>query len=184
MISKLDQSVQQDRDFPFSGKHIHALIHSHCVLKRLFFDVAEQCPTMNFLLCGAEWNFVLLPPNIRYTGYVPSERLPELYGGARLVLNVTREEMAAYGDAAALRLFEATICGACLVSDFWQGLDTLFEPEQEILIIKKPEDLIRYLQNVSWEESRAIGRRARARTLRHHTADIRIGELLSLVEVS
>ena len=109
--------------------------------------------------------------------------MPELYSSARLVLNVTHEEMATYGDAAALRLFEATICGACLLSDFWQGLDTLFIPEQEILIVKETQDVVQYLQTIDWPQSRAIGQRARTRTLRDHTADTRISTFLSLVGI-
>lgn len=153
-------------------------------LKRFFFDVARLCPQNHFLLSGADWTGVELPDNTRYLGYVPSQRLAQLYCSARLVLNVTREEMASYGDAAALRLFEAAACEACLVSDKWSGLDQLFSPEHEILLVDRTDDVVRYLTNVDWQTSRAIGRRARERVMSEHTAEIRLSQFLDLIGMS
>jgi spore maturation protein CgeB len=151
------------------------------MLKQLFFDVAEQCPAERFLLAGAEWESIPLPHNISYLGYVPSTRLPELYSSARLVLNVTREEMAVYGHAAALRLFEAAICGACIVSDTWQGLDTIFVPGKEILLVEDTEDVVRYMKTIDKSQAYTIGQYARSRVLVDHTGDIRVDNFLSCI---
>ncbi len=150
-------------------------------LQRLFFDVAESAPNWKFLLSGADWGGANLPSNTRYLGYVPSKTLPQLYSSARLVLNVTREEMAAYGCAAALRLFEAAACGACIVSDVWLGLGELFVLEEEILTAHDADDVIAHLSTIDREQSRKIGALARARVLREHSADIRVKEFLSLI---
>jgi spore maturation protein CgeB len=152
-------------------------------LKRLFFDAAMCCPDYQFLLAGADWKELLLPNNMRYLGYVPSERLPELYSSARLVLNVTREEMAAYGHAASLRLFEAAACGACLVSDSWPGLERLFVPGEEVLVAESTEEVLTYLSTIGREQAQAIGINARKRVERDHTVDIRVGQFLGLTDI-
>jgi len=150
-------------------------------LRNFFFELATNCPEMTFLLAGAEWNKMKLPSNVKYLGYVPSDQLAELYSSPRMVLNVTREEMAAYGDAASLRLFESTICGACLVSDKWVGIDKLFEPNKEILLIDTKEDMLQLLKTITWEQSRQIGKAARERVLKEHTSDIRLDQFLNNV---
>lgn len=150
-------------------------------LKRLFLDVARLSPTYTFLLTGADWQGIDLAENTRYLGYIPSDQLPALYSSARLVLNVTREEMAAYGNAAALRLFEAAACQACIVSDNWAGLDQIFVPDEEILLAQSTEEVISYLRQVSPTRARQIGTQARSRVLREHTAALRINQFLALI---
>lgn len=150
-------------------------------LLHLFFDLATRYPHYRFVLAGADWDDIHLPDAVRYLGYVPSPRLAQLYSSARLVLNVTREEMAAYGDAAALRLFEAAACEACLVSDWWAGLDQLFTIEKELLIATGPDDVVRLLSTVDPAHARAIGAAARRRVLADHTANVRIAQFLSLI---
>jgi spore maturation protein CgeB len=153
-------------------------------LTQLFFTVARRCPEYRFFLAGADWDGRQLPDNMRFLGYVPSNRLPELYSSVRLVLNVTREEMASYGHAATLRLFEAAACGACLISDTWLGLDQLFVPGEEILIAKSSDDVVNYLSRIERRQSRAIGVRARKRIIRDHTADKRVDQLLEVMGIN
>jgi spore maturation protein CgeB len=168
-------------DLLFIGNPAHGRRNS---LEQLFLSVARECSTMQFVLAGAEWDSVPLPDNIRYLGYVPSAELALLYSNARLVLNITRREMAIYGDAAALRLFEAAACGACIVSDYWPGLERLFLPGEEILIVHGGADVKRYLETIDRQRAGIIGKSARARVLRDHTADSRIDELISLLQVN
>ena len=64
-----------------------------------------------------------------------------------------------------------------IISDWWDGLDTLFEPGKEILVARSPDDTIRYLRETSEAERKAIGRRARQRVLADHTAAHRAAEV-------
>ncbi|MGN6126796.1 MAG: glycosyltransferase family protein, partial [Humibacter sp.] len=41
------------------------------------------------------------------------------------------------------RMFEAAACGAPIISDWWEGLDTLFTPGEEIVIARSSEDVVR-----------------------------------------
>jgi spore maturation protein CgeB len=76
-----------------------------------------------------------------------------------------------------VRLFEAAACGTPIISDWWAGLETLFEPGSEVLIARAPEDTLRYVRELDEAERRAIGARARARVLADHTAAHRAAEL-------
>jgi spore maturation protein CgeB len=80
-----------------------------------------------------------------------------------------------------VRLFEAAACGTAIVSDRWEGLETFFEPDREILIAESSEDVLGWLRELPDEERLAIGARGRERVLSEHTAAHRAAELESYV---
>jgi spore maturation protein CgeB len=81
------------------------------------------------------------------------------------------------GYSPSVRLFEAAACGTPIISDYWEGLDTIFELGKEILIAESPSDILRYLRDMAEAERLAIGDRARIRVLEQHTAAHRAAEL-------
>jgi spore maturation protein CgeB len=89
--------------------------------------------------------------------------------------------MIAAGWSPSVRLFEAAACGVPIVSDWWEGLDAFFEPDREILVARDPDDVQRYLTEMSAHARQTIARHARTRILREHTADRRAEELEKLV---
>jgi len=70
-------------------------------------------------------------------------------------------------------LFEAAGCGAAIISDSWPGLETFFSPGREILEAQSACDVTRYLEELSAENARNIGRRAQERVLAEHSAEKR-----------
>ena len=85
--------------------------------------------------------------------------------------------MIAAGFSPSVRLFEAAACGTPIISDFWQGIDTFFKPDEEILISHSPDETLVYLEEISELDRRRIGYRARERVLAKHTARHRAIEL-------
>jgi spore maturation protein CgeB len=85
--------------------------------------------------------------------------------------------MVAAGWSPSVRLFEAAACGTPIVSDPWEGLDSLFVPGEEILVATRPETVLEYVHDLDEEEVRALGERARSRVLAEHTAAHRAAEL-------
>jgi spore maturation protein CgeB len=81
------------------------------------------------------------------------------------------------GHAPSVRLFEAAACGTTIISDYWEGIDILFEPEKEILIADSSEDVLRYLKEIPDDERIKIGQSAKNRVLTSHTAAHRAIEL-------
>jgi spore maturation protein CgeB len=109
--------------------------------------------------------------------HLPPSRHATFYGAQRFTLNLTRADMVAAGFSPSVRLFEAAACGTPIISDFWEGLGTLFEPGTEILVAQSPEDVLGWIQDLPASERLAIGARARARVLAQHTAAHRAAEL-------
>jgi spore maturation protein CgeB len=86
------------------------------------------------------------------------------------------------GLSPSVRLFEAAACGTTIISDYWDGLETLFEPDKEILIARSTDDVQRYLSDINDEQRDHIGRRARKRVLDEHSSRERARQLMEYVE--
>jgi len=79
-----------------------------------------------------------------------------------------------------IRLFEATGCGSCIVTDARAGVEKLFEPDTEIVTYRSKEDL---REKVQWltdhpRERAAIAAAGQRRVLKDHTLDGRLDGLL------
>jgi spore maturation protein CgeB len=153
-------------------------------LQTLFVEPARRLPEHRFILGGSQygaafpWN-----RNIYFLGHVPSADHPAFYCSSMLTLNVTRQPMAELGYCPSGRLFEATACGAAVLSDVWPGLDRFFEPGAEILVAGSSEEAMQAL-NRSPEELAKIARAGRERTLAVHTSHARAEQFEEIINRS
>src|SRR5262249_18735062 len=82
-----------------------------------------------------------------------------------------------------MRLYEATGVGTCLVTDWKPNLGEMFEPGKEVAAYRSPQecrDLINYYLAHDAERE-ALARAGQQRTLRDHTYERRMQELVELV---
>ncbi len=146
-------------------------------LQRLFLEPAERMPAARFLIGGAQYPTDFpWAGNIAFVRHTPPQLHSAFFSSCRATLNVTRKAMARYGYCPSGRLFEAAACGAPLLTDTWEGLDTFFTPGGEILPVATADEVLRAL-SLSDGELRAIAGRARERTLEEHTGACRVREL-------
>jgi len=151
-------------------------------LDSMFLEVARQRATSRFLLAGAlypaEWQW---PANVQRREHIAPAEHPALYCSSRLTLNLTREEMAASGYCPSGRFFEAAACGTAIVSDWFVGLDSFFEPGQELLVARDTAEVLHALDRAD-AELMHMARRARERTLDEHTGYQRAQSMLAAFE--
>ncbi len=138
-------------------------------VRSFFLAAAERLPGRSFLLGGAGWGDLPLPPNVRWLGHVPTADHNALNCSATAVLNVNRASMARFGFSPPTRVFEAAGAGACLVSDAWTGIELFLEPGREILIANDGAEVAQHLAGVTAGRARRIGEAARRRVLADHT---------------
>jgi nucleoside-diphosphate-sugar epimerase len=84
------------------------------------------------------------------------------------------------GWSPSVRLFEAAACGTPVISDRWDGIDSLFEPACEIFLAGDTADVVDLL--TSEADASAVGRAARTRILCGHTSRHRAAELERAIE--
>src|SRR5690606_6576954 len=154
-------------------------------LERLLTRTARRWGGGRFVVAGPQYpEHVRWPVNVERIEHLPPESHRRFYCRQRFTLNVTRAAMIEAGHAPSVRLFEAAACGTPIISDAWDGLDTLFEPGTEILLPRSPREVIDWLVDMSERERRAIGARARTRVLQQHTASHRARELIEHVQLA
>ncbi len=148
-------------------------------LDALLVESALARPQGRFCVAGPQYPATIRwPANVERIEHLPPAGHRAWYNAQRFTLNVTRDDMIRAGHSPSVRLFEAAACGTPIVSDWWEGLDTVFEIGKEILVARSTEEALRILDETSEDERCAMGERARQRVLREHTAAQRARELV------
>lgn len=142
-----------------------------------FLNVAAQMPECRFILGGNGWHDKPMSSNINYIGHVFTKDHNALNCSPKAVLNISRDSMAKYGFSPATRVFEAAGAGACIITDYWLGIDTFFEPGEEILVANSGDEVKEILSLLTKEKAIAIGQAALKKVLAQHTYTHRAAEL-------
>ena len=147
-------------------------------LNRLMLDATYQWEEGKFVVVGPQYpDHINWNHNVQRIEHLPPDKHNKFYNQQRFTLNITRADMIAAGYSPSVRLFEAAACGTPIISDWWEGLDTVFNLNTEILISRSPSDTIQFLQQIPEDERKEIGRQARKRILAEHTAAHRARQL-------
>ncbi len=146
-------------------------------VEKFFLNVAAAMTDKNFILGGNGWHDKPMSPNVKYIGHVFTKDHNAFNCSPLALLNISRDSMARYGFSPATRVFEAAGAGACIITDFWKGIDYFFEPGKEILIAENGEDVECHLKTLTPERSKEIGMAAQKKVLAEHTYNNRV-ELL------
>ncbi len=98
-------------------------------------EPARRLSGRNFVVAGPSYpSGIDWPANVARVDHIPPPEHRHFYNGQRFTLNVTRDDMIAAGYSPSVRLFEAAACATPIISDVWEGIDTLFEPGEEISV--------------------------------------------------
>jgi spore maturation protein CgeB len=152
------------------------------VLEELFVEPARRRPNLRFLIGGAQYpDDFPWSSNIFFVQHLSPPAHPVFFSSSRLTLNVTRRAMAEMGWCPSGRLFEASACGAPILSDLWEGLGDFFTPGDEIIVARSTDEALSAL-DMGDAELHRIAAAGRERTLAEHTSDHRVLELEALLE--
>jgi spore maturation protein CgeB len=146
-----------------------------------FIKPAENLPDHVFLLGGSGWADKKMPGNVKYLGHVYTKDHNAFNSTPRAVLNISRESMARYGFSPATRVFEAAGAAACIITDYWKGIEEFFEPGKEIIVVKNGEEVQKELTALTPERAKEIGEAAYKKVLAQHTYEHRAELLQSAI---
>jgi spore maturation protein CgeB len=165
----------RDRDLGYLGTYS---TDRQPTLDALLNEPARLWPEGRFIVAGSQYPASMqFPPNVERIVHLSPVHHPAFYNRSRFTLNITRRDMIAAGYSPSVRLFEAAACGTPIISDLWQGLNTLFVPGREILLADDAQDVLEYLCDLPEDERQRIGERGRERVLASHTSEHRAIEL-------
>ena len=142
---------------------------------------ATAVPNGKFVVAGPQYpDYINWPQNVQRIEHLPPALHRDFYSTQKFTLNVTRADMIAAGYSPSVRLFEAAACGVPIISDYWDGLTSLFEEGTEVLIAKTTDDVQKYL-NFDDQQREDIGLAARKKVLQLHTAAARAKEFVTYI---
>ena len=116
-------------------------------LERLLIAPARAMPQGRFVVAGPQYpDDIDWPTNVERIDHLPPAEHAAFYNASRYTLNVTRDDMIAAGWSPSVRLFEAAATATPIMSDIWNGNETLVEPDREILLAEDTERVVRILR--------------------------------------
>jgi len=146
-------------------------------LHRLLVESAQLWPSGRFVVAGLQYpGSIRWPANVQRIEHLAPSEHRRFYAGQRFTLNVTRADMCEAGYSPSVRLFEAAACGTPTITDSWPGLETIFDPQEEILVSRSTDQTLAFLRDMDEQRRRSIAYKARQRVLCNHTADHRAAE--------
>jgi spore maturation protein CgeB len=152
-------------------------------LDRLMVEAARRRRDLRFVVAGPQYPEGLdWPDNVERIEHLAPPEHAGFYSACRLTLNVTRADMISAGWSPSVRLFETAACEVPVVSDRWPGLESIFEPGEEIFVADGADDVLALLEPDRATDLRRTAAAARQRVLAEHTAAHRVGQLEDLVE--
>ena len=151
-------------------------------VEEFFLKPAALLTNKQFLIGGNGWGDKPMPSNVKNVGHVYTRDHNAFNCSTLAMLNVNRESMARYGFSPATRVFEAAGAAACLITDHFVGVESFFEPDEEILVAKDGDRVAELLDALTPERARAIGQAALKRALAEHTYAQRAVLLESVLE--
>jgi spore maturation protein CgeB len=141
------------------------------MLNRFINFTASLMPSSRFFVAGPQYPESLSwQPNVQRTIHLSPREHPAFYSSSRFTLNLTRADMVAAGYSPSVRLFEASACGAAILSDSWPGLEEFLTPGKEVLLPQDEYEVASILRYISEHDRACLGARARDRVLSEHTA--------------
>ncbi len=145
-------------------------------LERLLLEVARRAPERRFVVAGPQYPAdIVWPANVERMEHVPPAQHCAFYAASRFTLNITRADMIEAGYSPSVRLFEAGACATAIMSDFWEGLDTVFGAD-EVAIARSTEDVLRALA-MDEPQRDALATAVHARICASHTSAHRAAQL-------
>lgn len=151
-------------------------------LMKFLNETAALMSQSRFIVAGAQYpKDTPWAPNVERIIHLSPPDHPSFYCSSKFTLNLTRDEMVAAGYSPSVRLFEASACGAAIISDYWKGLEHFLTPNQEVLLPKDAYEVAQIIRTMPDADRTRIGLNARERILSEHTAAHRAIEFEQIV---
>jgi spore maturation protein CgeB len=182
-------SVDPEMYYPEPGNYLYDLGYLGTYssdrqpsLDKMLTEAAVLLPGCKFSVAGPLYPpSIRWPENVNYIEHVAPAKHRQYYNSLRFALNITRSDMLKAGYSPSVRLFEAAACGVPIISDYWEGLEDIFNLDTEILISGSGKETAAYLQELDEKDRIAIGNASKNKILSKHTARNRAAELLKYI---
>jgi spore maturation protein CgeB len=127
---------------------------------------------------------LLKKAKIRYKGWLPNYKVPEIFGRYRMTVHVPRRPYVEnLPGIPTIRPFEALACGIPLITSPWNDREKLFTPGKDYLVAENGMEMKRLMKELLVNESlsRSLAFHGLDTIRRRHTCDLRAEQLMRIV---
>ncbi|MAZ28015.1 MAG: glycosyltransferase [Cytophagaceae bacterium] len=147
-------------------------------VEKLLNKTASIYKEGKFVVAGPQYpNDIKWSTNVERIQHLPPIEHRKFYNSQKYALNITRADMVKAGYSPSVRLFEAAACAVPVISDKWDGIQTFFDPDSEILLADSTQEVLDYFNSISEQDRKQIGKNARQHILNQHSSTVRAYEL-------
>lgn len=168
-------------------KTIDAFFYGHgCEYRAEWIDAMVRAPSLalpdaTFAVRGTQLGDL---GNAQMLPYLSFSKLREYACRSKINLVITRKAHASVFASSSSRPFELASLGACMVCNPYEGIETWFEPDKELIVVHSEAEAV---ERISWllrhdEARRKMGQAARERFLKEHTFRHRARQLVKIIE--
>jgi spore maturation protein CgeB len=128
----------------------------------------------------------LAAASVRYGGWLPNYRVPEIFGTFRMTVHIPRRPyLSELKGIPTIRPFEALACGIPLICSLWEDTENLFTAGKDYLLARTPSEMKTHMRAIISEAGLAesFAQHGRATLLARHTCAHRVDELMSICAV-
>jgi spore maturation protein CgeB len=128
----------------------------------------------------------LADAGIKYSGWVPNYRVPELFARFRVTIHVQRRPYAeTLPGIPTIRPFEALACGIPLVCSPWTDSEGLFSAGKDYLLARDGTEMTAHLRALLAEPGlrQAVAAHGRRTILERHTCAHRVDQLMKICQM-
>jgi spore maturation protein CgeB len=120
---------------------------------------------------------------IKYNGWVPNYKVPEIFAGFKVTVHVPRKYYTTLlPGIPTIRPFEALACGILLISAPWNDTGNLFTAGKDYITVNNGEEMTYTLKNILNDNNQReeIAMQGMQTILQNHTCAHRVHELLNI----
>ncbi|HKS09997.1 MAG TPA: glycosyltransferase [Pyrinomonadaceae bacterium] len=125
----------------------------------------------------------LTQAGIRYRGWLPNYRVPEVFAASRVTLHIPRRPyVRELVGIPTIRPFEALACGVPLICSPWSDAEHLFTPGRDYLVARSGDEMKQLIRKVLTHSSFAkdLAAHGLATIKARHTCAHRVDELMTI----
>jgi hypothetical protein len=150
-------------------------------MRELVGEPSRRLPDVGFALGGEDFQGDV--GAARTLGVIPFNAFNRAISSTRVALNVTRRAHASVHASSTARPFELAMAGAAIVSNPVEGIETWFEPDRELVVVRDADEATAAYTELLGDPGRLaeLGAQARERALDEHTYAHRARRLLQLL---
>lgn len=127
---------------------------------------------------------MLKKAGIKYRGWIPNYKVPEVFGRFRVTVHVPRRPyVKSLPGIPTIRPFEALACGIPLVSSPWEDVEGLFTIGKDFLMADNGEEMKTHLHKILTDTrfARSLASHGLETIRNKHTCDHRAGQLIDII---